>query len=189
MQYKNSITVMIASAILIVASAAEAGQYGNPPPGYGPPPAWPSHRNDPWADMRRMEREMRWRQWQMERRMRRMERDFDEGWRDNGSGIQIRESFSTPRIRIDEDAENYIVTASIPGADGKTIEVEQRGNRLRIAAMRQVEKRETGDGRRMRASFSSRYQRILTLPGPVMESGMQTDFVEDLLTIRVPKAN
>ena len=57
-----------------------------------------------------------------------------------------------------------------------------------IAAMRQVEKRETSEGKRMRASFSSRYQRILTLPGPVMEGGMQTEFNDETLTIRIPKA-
>jgi HSP20 family protein len=103
-------------------------------------------------------------------------------------GIAIEEHFSSPRIRIEENDDEFIVTAFIPGADGKTIEVEQRGNRLRIAAMRKVEKRETADGKRMQASFSSRYQRILTLPGPVRQGGMQTEFSNEVLTIRIPRA-
>lgn len=176
--------------LLFITPAASAQQHGYPPPppGYGTAPTWPSQGMDPWIEMRRMEQEMRRRQWYMERQMERMERERRESSQDSSSGIEIRESFSSPRIRIDEDDASYIVTALIPGADGKSIEVEQRGNRLRIAAMRQVEKRETSEGKRMRASFSSRYQRILTLPGPVMEGGMQTEFNDETLTIRIPKA-
>jgi len=166
--------------------AAQAQQYGYPPP----PPVYdhtpdPSYLN-PWIEMRRMEREMRRRQWQMEREMAQMEREMRQ--EQESSGITIEEHFSSPRIRIEEDDDQFIVTAFIPGADGKTIEVEQRGNRLRIAAMRKVEKRETGDGKRMQASFSSRYQRILTLPGPVRQGGMQTEFSDEVLTIRIPKS-
>ena len=179
--------------ILFVTPGASAQQYGYPPPpGSGAAPGWSAPRTDPWIEMRRMENEMRRRQWHMEREMERMEREMraqpDNRWGSNSSSIEIHESFSSPRIAIDEDETSYIVTAQIPGADEKTIEVEQRGNRLRIAAMRQVEKRETSEGRRMQASFSSRYQRILTLPGPVSEGGMKTDFNDEVLTIRIPKA-
>ncbi|MEJ2321035.1 MAG: Hsp20/alpha crystallin family protein [Gammaproteobacteria bacterium] len=178
--------------ILFITPGASAQQYGYPPPpGYDAAPGWPAQRMDPWIEMRRMENEMRRRQWHMEREMERMERDMraqSDRWDSNSSGIHIQESFSSPRIAIDEDDASYIVTAQIPGAEEKTIEVEQRGNRLRIAAMRQVEKRETSEGKRMQASFSSRYQRILTLPGPVSEGGMQTDFNDEVLTIRIPKA-
>ena len=175
--------IMLETAI----SSAHAQEYGYPPPppAYAPVPDHPPYTY-PWIEMRRMEREMRRRQWEMEREMARMEEEMQ---KDNeSSGIVIREQFSSPRIRIEENDDQFIVTAMIPGADGKTIEVEQRGNRLRIAAMRKVEKRETGDGKRMQASFSSRYQRILTLPGPVREGGMQTEFSEEVLTIRIPKA-
>lgn len=175
--------VLLESAI----SSAQAQEHGYPPPPpvYAPAPDRPPYL-DPWIEMRRMEREMRRRQWEMEREMARMEEEMQK--EDESSGIVIREQFSSPRIRIEENDDQFIVTAMIPGADGKTIEVEQRGNRLRIAAMRKVEKRETGDGKRMQASFSSRYQRILTLPGPVREGGMQTEFSEEVLTIRIPKA-
>lgn len=175
--------------LLFITPAASAQQYGYPPPppGYGTAPARPSQGMDPWIEMRRMEQEMRRRQWHMEREMERMERERRESSR-GSSGIEIRENFSSPRIKIDEDDNTYIVTALIPGAEEKSIEVEQRGNRLRIAAMRQVEQRETSEGKRMRASFSSRYQRILTLPGPVTEGGMQTEFNDEILTIRIPKA-
>lgn len=167
--------------------AAQAQQYGYPPP----PPVYdhaPDHSFylNPRIEMRRMEREMRRRQWQMEREMAQMEREMRQ--EQESSGIAIEEHFSSPRIRIEEDDDQFIVTAFIPGADGKTIEVEQRGNRLRIAAMRKVEKRETGDGKRMQASFSSRYQRILTLPGPVRQGEMQTEFSDEVLTIRIPKS-
>lgn len=187
----NHFFIVILTAIMATVPAAQGSQHGTPAnPGYHAPPAWPTYRTDPWAGgMRNMEREIRRQQWEMERRMRRMERNFDHEWRRDGSQIEIQESFSSPKIRIDEDVENYIVTATIPGADEKTIEVEQRGNRLRIAAMRQVEKRQTSDGRRMQSSFSSRFQRILTLPGPVKESGMKTEHGNDVLTIRIPKAD
>ncbi len=167
--------------------STQAQQYGYPPPppAYDPAPDHSPYRN-PWIEMRRMEREMRRRQWQMEREMAQMESEMRQN--QESSGIAIEEQFSSPRIRIEENDDQFIVMAMIPGADGKTIEVEQRGNQLRIAAMRKVEKRETGDGKHTRASFSSRYQRILTLPGPVKEGGMQTWFSDEVLTIYIPKA-
>lgn len=180
--------VSLLLAMLETAIPTTAAQpYGHPPP----PPVYdpaPDHSPymDPWVEMRRMEREMRRRQWQMEREMAQMEREMRQ--QQESSGIAIEEHFSSPRIRIEENDDEFIVTAFIPGAVGKTIEVEQRGNRLRIAAMRKVEKRETADGKRMQASFSSRYQRILTLPGPVRQGGMQTEFSDEVLTIRIPRA-
>lgn len=160
--------------------------YPPPPPAYSQVPARPYYPPY-WIEMRRMEQEMRRRQWQMERDMERMEKEMlNEPY---SSGVAIEEHFSTPRIRIEEDDTQFIVTALIPGADGKTIEVDQRGNRLRIAAMRKVEKRQTSDGKRISSSFSSRYQRILSLPGPVKEGSMQTDFSAEVLTIRIPKAD
>ena len=182
-QKVSLLEIMLETAI----SSTQAQEYGYPPPppGYAPVPNHAPYAY-PWIEMRRMEREMRRRQWEMEREMTQMEREMRK--QQESSGITIEEHFSSPRIRIEEDHDQFIVTALIPGADGKTIEVEQRGNRLRIAAMRKVEQRETGDGKRMQASFSSRYQRILTLPGPVKQGGMQTDFRDEVLTIRIPKA-
>ena len=159
--------------------------YPPPPPAYNQVPARPYYPPY-WIEMHRMEQEMRRRRWQMERDMERMEKEMLN--KPDSSGIAIEEHFSSPRIRIEEDDTQFIVTALIPGADGKTIEVDQRGNRLRIAAMRKVEKRETNDGKRISSSFSSRYQRILSLPGPVKEGSMQTDFSDEVLTIRIPKA-
>jgi len=186
--YERAQKVSLLQAMLETAIPATAAQPYAPPP---PPPVYdpaPGHfpYMDPWIEMRRMEREMRRRQWQMEREMAQMEREMRQ--QQESSGIAIEEHFSSPRIRIEENDDEFIVTAFIPGADGKTIEVEQRGNRLRIAAMRKVEKRETTDGKRMQASFSSRYQRILTLPGPVSQGGMQTEFSNEVLTIRIPRA-
>jgi HSP20 family protein len=186
--YERAQKASLLQAMLETAIPATAAQPYAPPP---PPPVYdpaPGHSPymDPWIEMRRMEREMRRRQWQMEREMAQMEREMRQ--QQESRGIAIEEHFSSPRIRIEENDDEFIVTAFIPGADGKTIEVEQRGNRLRIAAMRKVEKRETADGKRMQASFSSRYQRILTLPGPVRQGGMQTEFSNEVLTIRIPRA-
>ena len=165
-------------------------------PGYHrPPPPWsPGYGyRDPGYEMWRMQRELRRWQREVERRRERVQRKFDDRnrpqWDSRSSGIEIRESFRSPRIRIGEDADNYIVTAEIPGAEEQSIQVEQRGHRLRIVARRQVEQRETSPGKRLQASFSSRYQRIIALPGPVRETGMQTAFENEVLTIRVPKAN
>ena len=115
--------------LLFIPPAASAQQHGYPPPppGYGTAPTWPSQGMDPWIEMRRMEREMRRRQWQMEREMAEMEREMRQ--QQESSGIAIEEHFSSPRIRIEENDDEFIVIASIPGADGKTIEIEQRGNR------------------------------------------------------------
>jgi HSP20 family protein len=180
-------TSLIQAVLETAIPSAEAREYGYPPPppAYNPAPDRAPHVN-PWIEMRRMERELRRRQWKMEREMAQMDREMRQ--EQESSGIAIEEHFSSPRIRIEEDDDQFIVTAFIPGADGKTIEVEQRGNRLRIAAMRKVEKRETADGKRMQTSFSSRYQRILALPGPVRQGAMKTEFSDEVLTIRIPKA-
>jgi HSP20 family molecular chaperone IbpA len=182
---RNASPIQALLETAVPSTEAREYAYPLPPPVYNPAPDRAPHVN-PRIEMRRMERELRRRQWEIEREMAQMEREMRQ--EQESSGIAIEEHFSSPRIRIEENDDQFIVIAFIPGADGKTIEVEQRGNRLRIAAMRKVEKRETADGKRMQASFSSRYQRIIALPGPVRQGAMKTEFSDEVLTIRIPKA-
>jgi len=142
------------------------------PPGYG---TW-----DPWLEMHRMQE--------------RIDGLFADSWARMHSEMAGLPSLSTEpsegEVTLQEEQNDYLLTAKLPGLKENDVNVSLDGRLLRISAQRQAQEEETADnGQVLREeSYASSFQRAFTLPGPVDASKMHTQFDDGVLTVTIPKA-
>jgi HSP20 family protein len=173
-----------ATALASTAQGPQAGTGGKPPqaaeqPGMPVPPdqgGW-----DPWTEMHRMQE--------------RIDAVFEESWARiqaaTGGAQPILAEPQQDAITLQEEENDYRITATFPGAREDDLDVSLDGRLLRISAQRQVQEEETVDAGRVvrEEDFASSIQRAFTLPGPVDASQMHTQFANGVLTITIPKAS
>jgi HSP20 family protein len=101
----------------------------------------------------------------------------------------MRNSMS-PAMDLQDKGDNYVVLVDLPGTDADNISVTLDGDRLSISAKQTYDK-EDKDSRGnviFRERRSGSFVRSLSLPGPVKQSGMKTDYDKGVLRITIPKA-
>lgn len=94
------------------------------------------------------------------------------------------------KLTLNEQGDNYVVEANIPGAKEGDINVNLNGRLLSISSQTQASKKQTGDNNQVirQENYASAFQQAFTLPGPVKASGMHTQFKDGVLTVTIPKA-
>jgi HSP20 family molecular chaperone IbpA len=87
-------------------------------------------------------------------------------------------------VEINEEGENYVVRAYLPGRDSNNVNVTADERTLKIEA--KTEKSDSKDD--SVRSTKTHYSQLLTLPGPVKTDGMKVDRKEGMLVVTLPKA-
>jgi HSP20 family protein len=136
---------------------------------------------DPFAEFERMREQMM--------------RMFDDSFGRLGASPLWRQrrggEFFAPHMDLEEKGDAYVVRMDIPGADKGDISVNIEGQTLTVSG-KTSELREEKDksGRILRQERrSGRFQRVMTLPGPVQVEKMVATYKDGVLTITVPKAD
>lgn len=115
-----------------------------------------------------------------------MDRLFDETFERTNFWNQPT-SWTLP-LDVAETPENFIVKASLPGANPDNFEITLADNVLNIKA-RVDETKEFEEGQyHLRERRFGSFERSLTLAAPVNADGIQADYVDGVLTLSVPKA-
>ena len=146
-----------------------------------PAPAEPSTSQwDPWTavhrDMMRMQSEM--------------ESLYDQAFHDFYTA-----RFSNPpvtgSISLEEQGDDYVVKADIPGVQESDININLDGRLLSISAETSASKQQTdAKGQPIEQDrYASSFQEAFTLPGPVNATGMHSQYQDGMLTLTIPKAN
>jgi HSP20 family protein len=93
-------------------------------------------------------------------------------------------------LDVEEQGDDYVVTAPIPGIKPEDVEISVMGDTLRIRAERQETRQEEGEGKRwlMREQRYGSFERMVTLPSPVKADQADAEFRDGMLTITLPKA-
>ena len=96
----------------------------------------------------------------------------------------------TAQVNLQEQGKDYLITARIPGAQEKDININLDGRLLSISAQSQGSDKTTADNGQVtrQERYSSAFQQAFTLPGPVNASGMQSQYQDGVLTVTIPKA-
>jgi HSP20 family protein len=135
---------------------------------------------DPFAEMERMREQMM--------------RMFDDSFGRLGASPLWRQhrgfEVFAPQMDLEEKADAYVVRMDIPGAEKGDISVNIEGQTLTVSG-KTSELREEKDrsGRVLRQERrSGRFQRTMTLPGPVQPEKMEATYKDGVLTVSVPKA-
>jgi HSP20 family protein len=93
-----------------------------------------------------------------------------------------------PAMEIEEDQEELVVRAEVPGMDRDDLDISLQGNTLTISGEKK-RKEETGNGGYYQSERRyGRFQRVLTLPTDVDAEKIQASQADGILTIRLPKS-
>ena len=135
---------------------------------------------DPWTAMHQ----------EMVRMQTEMDQMFDHSYQDfqdlSPQGIMP----SNGKVSLEEQGDNYVVKANIPGAKENDIQVNLDGRLLSISAQTKgSEEQKADNGKVIREeSYASSFQRAFTLPTAVNAAGMHSQFHDGVLTVTIPKA-
>ena len=115
----------------------------------------------------------------------------NENWLDNFldsdvSSFTNDSRFLSPAIDIEETAEEYLVSADLPGIKKEDISIDCSANLLTICAER---KYESGEGRKenRRERFFGTYQRSFTLPQGADTNKVEASYEGGVLLVHIPK--
>ncbi len=94
----------------------------------------------------------------------------------------------TPAVDIKENAENYIVTADLPGVEKENIHISLENNTLTIKGERKYEKDEkTEEGFTRKERFQGQFYRRFVLPETTDESKIKAKYRHGVLEVIIPK--
>jgi HSP20 family protein len=136
---------------------------------------------DPWVEMRRIQAQM--------------DQLFEEAMQQFHSDpffLPLSEDAqlaTEPKVTLQDEKDQYVVTAVIPGTKAESIDVGLNGQLLTISAETLNKQQQSNDKGQVikEESYVSGFERALTLPGPVTASGMHSDYHDGELTVTIPK--
>ena len=92
-----------------------------------------------------------------------------------------------PHVDVHEEAERFIVTADLPGVEGKNIEVTADEGVLTISGQRGSEKKTAGEGYERVERASGSFLRRFTLPESADAEAIKATHVNGVLELSIPK--
>lgn len=138
------------------------------------------------------------RTWNPYEEIQRMQRDMDRLFNQTFSRFNQSPDFqqffnqgvTTPEMDVHEDDSQYTVIVNLPGAEENNISVKLDGQILTVEGKQDFSKQNKDSMGNVifQERRSGSFQRSITLPEPVRESGMKTQVDNGVLTITIPKA-
>jgi HSP20 family protein len=117
-----------------------------------------------------------------------MDRLFEEMWRDPFFSAGWATRAWTPALDFSETADNYIVRLEVPGVKQEDIEVTLQNNVLTIQGKRErAEEHKDETLHRVERVYGS-FSRSLTLPSGVKADDISATYKEGVLEICLPKS-
>ena len=94
-------------------------------------------------------------------------------------------------VTLDEQGNDYVVKADIPGLKQGDIQVNVDGQVLSISGATQGREQQSADNGQLNRQerFSSTFEQAFTLPGPVDSAKMHSQYQDGVLTVTIPKAS
>ncbi len=102
------------------------------------------------------------------------------GSRTSGSG-------AFPLINVFNDGDDFVVVAEVPGVKKEDLDVQVRGDTLRIRGKKTIAYDENASIHR-RERAAGEFDRTLTLPDDIEAAKVSADYRDGVLTLRLPRA-
>ena len=115
---------------------------------------------------------------------------FDDFFPSIRSSAETNNGFLIPRVDIEENEKNYLISAELPGIKKDDIHVELNNGMLTIRASHEESTEEKKEGvviRRERRTGS--YSRSFNVGKGVSEDDIKGEFTDGVLKLTVPKAS
>lgn len=146
--------------------------------------------SDPWAEMRRMRREMD-KLFQVASQQQNQARLTDGSNPDSSSSSALSTQFSAapwrPVCDVKENDKDIVVHAELPGVKKEDIQVELHNGFLTISGERNEEKKEQGERyHRVERSYG-KFARSVAVPEGVSEEQIKARYENGVLEVTMPK--
>jgi HSP20 family protein len=94
---------------------------------------------------------------------------------------------SYPPLNVFRKGEDFAVIAEVPGVDKSNLEVQVKGNTLRIAGVKSVKYPEEASLHR-RERLAGRFDRAITLPVGIEANDVRAECRDGILVVLLPRA-
>jgi HSP20 family protein len=92
-----------------------------------------------------------------------------------------------PRVDVREEAERFVVSADLPGVEGKDIEITADKGVLAIRGERRAQKQDSGEGYERVERASGTFLRRFTLPESADAEAIKATHANGVLELSIPK--
>ena len=112
----------------------------------------------------------------------RLNRDLDAVW-----GAQTGSVAFIPAVDVQEEAEQYVLSADLPGVTPEDIEITAEKGVLTLRGERKAGKREGASGYERIERVNGTFVRRFTLPENAQADAIKAKFTHGVLTVSIPK--
>jgi len=102
------------------------------------------------------------------------------GSRTSGSGV-------FPLVNVFSDGEDFVLVAELPGVKKEDLDIQVRGDTLRIQGKKTIAHDEAASVHRRERS-AGQFDRTLTLPAELDATKVSAQYRDGVLTLRLPRA-
>lgn len=107
----------------------------------------------------------------------------DSSWLESGtSGVG-----AYPPVNVFRKGEDFVAIAEVPGIDKQSIEMQVRGNAIRIAGTKSLNHAEKASVHR-RERLAGRFDRVITLPFEIDSDRVRAECRDGILAVYLPQA-
>jgi len=114
----------------------------------------------------------------------RFAQQFDRAFGDSADSASVS---WIPHVDIHEEQDRFVVTADLPGVEGKDIEITADKGVLTLKGERRSEKKTSADGFERVERASGTFLRRFTLPESVDAEAIKASHVNGVLELSIPK--
>ena len=104
-----------------------------------------------------------------------------------GVSNRMRIGYVYPPMNVRETDDEFVVECEVPGLEMDDLEVYVAGDQLTVSGQRKGTVPEDGATLHRHERDTGRFNRAITLPGPVGSAGAQATLADGILTVRMPK--
>lgn len=102
-------------------------------------------------------------------------------------GSRISGSGAFPLVNVFNDGEDFVLVAELPGVKKEDLDIQVRGDTLRIQGKKTIAHDEGASVHRRERS-AGQFDRTLTLPAEVDAAKVAAQYRDGVLTLRLPRA-
>ena len=102
-------------------------------------------------------------------------------------GSRMSGSGAFPLVNVFNDGDDFVVVAEVPGVKKEDLDIQVRGDTVRIRGKKTVAYDESGSVHR-RERAAGEFDRTLQLPDQIEVAAVNAEYRDGVLTLRLPRA-
>lgn len=116
-----------------------------------------------------------------------VQRAMDDAMRNDWFGSRTAGRGAYPFVNVFREGEDFVIVAEIPGVKKEDLDVQVKGDEVRISGRKVVDYDESASVHRRERS-DGRFDRTLTLPAQIESERVKAEYRNGILAVHLPRA-